>query len=288
MCRDAETAGADALWAIDHLFWPRPLLECLTVLAVAATATSRTALGSCVLQLPLRSPTAVAKQAATLQLLSDGRFVLGVGAGEHAGEFQVAGSDFHDRGRRLDQGIADLRRAWGGTTGTTARYRQEPVPPAIPVWVGGSSTAARRRAAVLADGWVPLFVSPAEYASGLADVRRRAAEVGRDPSEVTAAVVVFVRVGREGDAAQQGADWLSSMYGIPPKAFGRHLVAGSAAACVARLQDYLEAGAEHVAVMVAADDAVVHFAELAGALHLAPQLAADTGAHRPERVEALL
>ena len=285
MCREAETAGADALWAIDHLFWPRPLLECLTVLAVAATATSRTALGSCVLQLPLRSPTAVAKQAATLQLLSDGRFVLGVGAGEHAGEFQVAGSDFHDRGRRLDQGIADLRRAWAGTGG---RYRQEPVPPTIPVWVGGSSAAARHRAAALADGWVPLFVSPAEYASGLADVRNQAAELGRDPSEVTAAVVVFVRVGREGDATRQGADWLSSMYGIPPKAFGRHLVAGSAAACAARLQDYLEAGAEHVAVMVAADDAVVHFAELAGALNLAPQRFADTGAHRPERVEVLL
>src|SRR6516225_3897167 len=73
LCAWAERAGASALWAVDHLFWPHPLIECLTALSVAATATRHATVGSCVLQLPLRSTPAVAKQAASLQHLSGGR-----------------------------------------------------------------------------------------------------------------------------------------------------------------------------------------------------------------------
>src|SRR6202035_5368334 len=76
-CRSAEAAGAGALWACDHLFWHGPALETLSALGVAAAATRRAAIGSCVLQLPLRNAAVVAKQAAALQHLSGGRMVLG-------------------------------------------------------------------------------------------------------------------------------------------------------------------------------------------------------------------
>src|SRR6185437_5714934 len=155
-CRAAEAAGAGALWAVDHLFWPSPMLECLTTLTVAATATRTATLGTCVLQLPLRRPAAVAKQAAALQLLSGGRFVLGVGAGSHPGEYEMAGVDFGDRGRQMDVGIAEVRAAWASAGEPDVDYRQEPAPAPVPLWVGGSSDAARRRAARAADGWVPL------------------------------------------------------------------------------------------------------------------------------------
>jgi hypothetical protein len=107
LCREAEMLGASALWACDHLFWHGPVLECMTALTIAATATERALLGSCVIQLPLRQPATVAKQAASNQQLSGGRFVLGVGVGSHVGEYEQAGIDYHTRGRRLDDGIAD-------------------------------------------------------------------------------------------------------------------------------------------------------------------------------------
>jgi alkanesulfonate monooxygenase SsuD/methylene tetrahydromethanopterin reductase-like flavin-dependent oxidoreductase (luciferase family) len=249
---------------------------------VAATATRRTALGSCVLQLPLRRPAAVAKQAAALQLLSGGRFVLGVGVGSHPGEYEMAGVDFADRGALADAGIAALRRAWESAGDPGLPYRQEPAAPPVPVWVGGSSAAARRRAAG-ADGWVPMFLAAPDYARGLDALRAETAAAGRDPKQVTAAVVVVVRVGVRPDAARRGAEWLSALYSIPPRAFERHLVAGTAAACAEQLQGYFESGADHVAVMVAADHALDQFAELVGAFPATAGRAAV--GHRPDLVE---
>lgn len=266
VCQEAEGLGATALWAVDHLFWGRPLLECTTVATVAATATRRAVVGTCVLQLPLRAAAAVAKQATTLQLLTGGRFVLGVGAGSHAGEYEMAGADFAGRGRQLDEGIAALRSAWRSAEVPTAPYRQEPTGAAVPVWVGGSSPAARRRAAAMGDGWVPLFLPPPQLADALERLREETAAAGRDPGAVAPAAVVMVATGDDPGVRRRGTHWLSSLYGIPPKAFERHLVAGPAAHCAEELARYREAGAEHVVVMVADDDALGHFARIVDAL----------------------
>ncbi len=257
--------GAGALWACDHLFWPRPILECMTTLAVAATATGRVPLGTCVLQLPLRRAAAVAKQASALQLLSGGRFVLGVGVGDHPAEFAAAGVDVAPRGRRLDEALAELGSAWASAEVAEGSFGQRPGSPPVPVWIGGSSDAAVERAARVGEGWVPLFVTPEEYAAGLARLRRRAAAHGRDPAEITAAVVVTVRVGGE-SALEEGTRWLSSLFGPPPRAFERHLIAGVAPRCAEGIGRYLEAGAEHVVVMVASDATVESFAELTDTL----------------------
>lgn len=155
ICREAEAAGAGALWAIDHLFWGGPVLECLATLAVAATSTSRVPIGSCVLQLPLRSPPAVAKQAATIQYLSGGRFVLGVGVGSHPGEFEAAGVEFTEHGGAMDAGIAAVRAAWATGWDEDLTYCQRPAPIPVPIWIGGSSPAARRRAARWGTGGSP-------------------------------------------------------------------------------------------------------------------------------------
>lgn len=263
-CQGAEEAGASAIWASDHLFWRRPTLECLTTLAVAAVATRRAVLGSCVLQLPLRSVAAVAKQSSSLQLLSDGRLVLGVGVGSHEGEYQAVGARYRARGRRLDEGIAELRRIWGND-GAPPGYRHEPAL-AAPVWVGGSSPAALRRAARLGDGWVPLFVTPERFRADLGTVREQAARAGRDPTQITPAVVMVATVGAAPDATATGLRWLSDLYGIPPRAFERRLVAGSAAQCADAAARYLDAGARHVAVMVAGEGALEGFGQIAGAL----------------------
>ncbi len=215
-CQQAEALGASALWAVDHLFWATPMLECLTTLTVAATATTTAALGTCVLQLPLRRPAAVAKQATAIQLLSGGRFVLGVGVGRHRGEYEMAGVDFSRRGHLLDDGLAELRQAWASAGDPAVPYRQEPAAAPVPVWVGGSSDAARRRAATSADGWVPLFLGPAELASSLEQLRTEVATAGRPAGAVTPAVVVMVAVGTGRQVHERGTRWLSTLYGIPP------------------------------------------------------------------------
>ena len=265
LCRRAEATGADSLWAVDHLYWPHPMGESLTTLAVAAVATSRPTLGTCVLQLPLRRPDAVAKQATALQLLSGDRFVLGLGVGIHEGEYERAGVDYHRRGRLLDEGVARLRAAWGATGERDSEYVQEPASSAVPLWFGGSSDVARRRAAAVGDGWVPLFLDPDQYAAGLEALGRETADAGRAPGAVAAAVVVFACVGDDDEAPARGAAWLSHLYRLPPKAFRRHLVAGSPETCAAALQCYADAGADHIVVMVAGSPAVEHFALLRAA-----------------------
>jgi alkanesulfonate monooxygenase SsuD/methylene tetrahydromethanopterin reductase-like flavin-dependent oxidoreductase (luciferase family) len=259
LCRRAEATGADSLWAVDHLFWPHPINECLTTLAIAAAATWRPTLGACVLQLPLRQPSAVAKQATALQQLSGGRFVLGVGVGSHPIEYARAGVDYHRRGRLMDEGINAMQRAWASGNEPDTSYPQQPTSTRVPLWIGGSSPAARRRAAAVGDGWVPLFLTPDDYAPALLTLRRETEAAGRDPDAVEPAVVVFARVGPDDEAQTQGAQWLSEMYGVPPRAFDRHLVAGEPEACAIALGRYVEAGARHVVVMVAAPGAVRHF-----------------------------
>jgi alkanesulfonate monooxygenase SsuD/methylene tetrahydromethanopterin reductase-like flavin-dependent oxidoreductase (luciferase family) len=224
LCRRAEATGADSLWAVDHLFWPHPMAEAFTTLAVAAVTTTKPLLGTCVLQLPLRPSPIVAKQATALQLLSGGRFVLG-----------------------------------------NSDYVQEPTSAPVPLWFGGSSDAARQRAAAVGDGWVPLFLAPDDYARDLALLRRETAEAGRDPESVQAGVVVFARIGDDEQTPAQGAQWLSDLYRLPPKAFHRHLVAGTPENCAAALDRYAEAGARHILVMVAGSPAVEHFGQLRAA-----------------------
>jgi alkanesulfonate monooxygenase SsuD/methylene tetrahydromethanopterin reductase-like flavin-dependent oxidoreductase (luciferase family) len=250
------------LWAVDHLYWPHPIAEAFTTLAVAAATTTRPLLGTCVLQLPLRPASVVAKQATALQHLSDGRFVLGMGVGIHEYEYVRAGVDYRRRGQLMDEGVAGLRRAWAGPDEGDADYVQEPASAPVPLWFGGASPAARRRAAAVGDGWVPLFLAPDEYGTALAALRRETAEAGRDPEAVQAGVVVFACVGDDDQAPVRGAQWLSELYRLPPKAFHRHLVAGSPEACATALGRYADAGARHILVMVAGSPAVEHFGRL--------------------------
>ncbi len=280
--RAAEKAGAGAIWACDHLFWHGPTLESLTALTVAAGATEHASLGTCILQLPLRRPAAVAKQVATLQVLSRGRFVLGVGVGSHPHEYDRAGIDYASRGHALDAGIAEVRRCWSsaGETSTTGdalasagghggrpSYLQLPEPPAVPVWIGGSSDRARKRAARLGDGWMPLFVDPDRYRDDLDQLAKEVAEAGRDPGAVTSAMVLFVSVDDDPVVAlRRGSRWMSSMYALPAKAFERHLVSGTPAEVADMIATYRAYGAEHVVLYVTDDRPLPQFSRVIAAL----------------------
>ena len=217
LCRRAEATGADSLWAVDHLFWPHPIGEAMTTLAMAATVTRRATLGTCILQLPLRTADAVAKQATALQLLSGGRFVLGLGVGSHETEYRRAGAEFHRRGRALDDGASRLRHGLGRRTGSTPN---NPVPPGSPVvrWRQPGRQAAggpggRRLGPSLRDS------RGVRGRLGLAAPRGGGGGTG-SPDTVEAAVVVFARVGDDEMRPSRARTGSRTSTGSPPRRSG--------------------------------------------------------------------
>ena len=170
--------GYDSLWVGDHLSFAIPILDPFIQLAQAATYSPRLELGIGVYLLPLRHPGPVAKQAVTLDHLSGGRFILGVGVGgEFETDFQVAGVNRSERGARLTEGIEVLRKLWSGkavshegryfpfpelTMSPSARQAGGP-----PIWCGGRSKSALYRAGKMADGWLSYVVTPQMYKESL-------------------------------------------------------------------------------------------------------------------------
>ena len=265
-----ESAGFDSFWLDDHIAFRGNFLESLAALAAAAARTERITLGSLVYLLPLRRPAIAAKAAATVDYLSGGgRFIFGVGVGgEEAREFEVCGVPRAERGARTDEAIEVLRKLWSGEAvsheGRFFRFsdaRQSPqplTPGGPPIWVGGRSEAAQRRAALLADGYAPYLFSPSRYAKGLEQIRRLAAGVGRvidDPQKSwTPALHLFVNLREnEIDALDSGAENLCLRYGMDMRdAAKRYLLRGSVARCAEQIAAYRKAGVRHFIFKAAA------------------------------------
>lgn len=213
--RTVEAAGLDAAWAADHIVYPiesatpypysttgrvdfgpeAGVIEPFSLLPLVAGATERIALGTSVLVLPMRHPLAVAKTAASIDVLSGGRLVLGVGSGWWAEEFAALDEPFAGRGERMDEQLRIMREAW--TAGSVARdsgpyrfaevaCRPLPVQPGGPkVLIGGAGPRVWKRAATLGDGWHAVGSRSDRLAEGRAAVEAAARAAGRDPAELT-------------------------------------------------------------------------------------------------------
>jgi len=185
-----ERSGIDSLWFSDRLSSRLPVLEPVTALAAVAARTERLKFGSSVLVLPFRTPVVVAKELATIDYLSGGRLLPAVGVGvELPREFEASGVPFKERGRRTDEAIEIIRRLWLEDEVTfqgefyrldRVRLLPKPVQTPPPIWIGGKSEAALRRAGRLGDGWVPSLIAPGEFARGVERVLRYATEARRE------------------------------------------------------------------------------------------------------------
>jgi len=199
----AEELGFASVWTMDHLFNTgfvrtrlddKPYYHPLAILTFLAANTSTITLGTSVLVLPYHNPVELAKYAATLDQLSRGRLILGVGAGAMAEEFEALGVSLHDRASLTNESIRVMTELWTqhepeyhGKRWDFGDLRFAPKPyqvPHMPLWVGGASPGAKKRAALLGTGWHPNGMPPDEYRAAANEVRQMAAAAGRDSDAI--------------------------------------------------------------------------------------------------------
>src|SRR6266446_1577214 len=255
LVRGLEAAGYDSVWTGDHMSFHNPLYESLTLLASYAPITQRIKLGVAVYLLALRAPAIAAKAAATVDVLSGGRLIFGVGVGgENPKEFEASGVPHRERGARVTEAIEVVRALWRDTPASfNGRFTQfetvsiDPKPvqrPGPPIWVGGRSDAALVRAGRQGDGWISYVVHAERYAKAVARIREEAGRAGRTLDGFVNAHLAFITVG--GDYEKARATWvrlLSKRYAqdFGPLA-GKYGIIGTAAQCAEQLERFIEAG----------------------------------------------
>ena len=258
--QQAEALGYDSVWAADRLVMPwkinttypyskestfivppdRPFFDTLTCLAFLAGCTEKIALGMSVMVLPYRHPLHWAKIATTIDQLSTGRLIMGVGVGWMEEEFAAMNVPFKERGKVSDEQLTLLKQLWTEEHITfQGKYYQvddiafNPKPyqkPRLPIWVGGEGKPAQRRAGIYGDAWFPYFVriTPQELLRRFDNVRAEAKKVGRNPDEVALACCLPIEL-TSADAPQQ-EDYLK----------------GSTKQVTAALRKFIDVGVVHI------------------------------------------
>ena len=260
LAQTAEGLGYDSIWAGDHISYRNPILDIVVALSTFAAATERITVGAGIVLLPLRHPSIVAKEFASLDHVSGGRVILGVGVGgESEKDFEAVGVDPGERGARTDEAMRALRVLFRGHASFSGRFFSfedieiEPGPAqpgGPPLWVGGRSPAAIRRAAALGDGWIPIWVSVERFREGLAQL----------PEHVVPAVTLPAHVGEKRHLYEH----LRRRYAgdFSEHVVDRYCVAGTPEECAARVREYVEAGAQHIVFNIAEPEDAERLAEV--------------------------
>lgn len=254
----AEQLAFDSLWVGDHIAFPVPIQDSMMQLALASAHSTALTLGTCVYLLPLRHPTIVAKQVATLDFITGGnKVVFGVGiGGEFPNEYAACGVDVSERGARLTAAIPALKKLW---TGEKVSYKSKfyefddvtmlPAPPTHggpPIWCGGRAKAALTRAARIADGYVSYAIDADRYKNTLQIIGEEFESAGRDQTFDTGHML-FIRIDDDFESAHKTAtQHLSKRYAMdfskPAKRYG---ALGKPADVAEIVAGYFEAGVRH-------------------------------------------
>ncbi len=264
----AEALGFNSVWVGDSLL-ARPRHDPLTLLAAVAARTRKVEMGTAVLLPALRNPVVLAQQVATLDRLSEGRLILGVGIAADVpnirAEFEAAGVPFEKRVGRLVEGLALARALWtgkpvdwdgrwklrGSVLGPTPHRPGGP-----PIWVAGAVAAARERTGRLYDGWFPNSPSIAEFPGQWAEVQAAALAAGRNPAALTGALYLTLAIDDDSDRANARLDgYLEHYYSVPAPQTRKLQMsyAGPGAGAAAWLKAYADAGASHLVLRFAGD-----------------------------------
>ena len=256
--REAETLGYQFVTTGEHVFFHGPTGNGLISLAAAAGATEHIKLMSSITLVPLYPPALLAKQVAALDIVSNGRFHLGVGVGgEFEKEFEACGVPVNERGARTNEALEVMRQLWtednvsfdGKFTRISAatlnpKPTQKPHPP---VWISGRSDAAMHRAAQFGNGWLPYMYTPEKLAESVETINTFASQCGRK-EPIKPGLFIFFAVHTDSERAQHmAAERLSKQYNQDfTPLVGKYALAGSPDDCIARLKEYIDAGARTI------------------------------------------
>ncbi len=259
LARRVEQLGYESVWTGDHVSFHNPLYESLTLLATYASITRRVRLGTAVYLLALRPPAIAAKITSTLDVLSGGRLIFGVGVGgENPKEFELCGVPHGERGARVSEAIEAVRTLWRDTPATfEGRFSRfeavsiDPKPvqrPGPPIWIGGRSDAALVRAGRQGDGWVSYVVQPERYAQSLEKIRNAAQQANRKLEHFAAAHLAFITVGRDYETAK--AEWVKFLTKRYAQDFEplakKYGIIGTPGQCAEQLEKFRAAGCNYV------------------------------------------
>ena len=246
-----EEGGVDSLWQTDRLISSQPILEPMTTMAALAGGTDRLKFGMNVVVVPFRDPLVLAKQCATIDVLSDGRLLPAFGVGrEVAPEWRASGRDPAGRGAKADEALEILTRLWAEENVTfegehyqfsDATISPRPIQQPLPLWIGGSSKAAIRRTARVGSGWLGGVQSPSQVAPVVAAIRKASAEAGRPIDDDHYGAGFAYRFGDWDDPiVQRTAAGLARVAdaGDPRD----YIAVGDAAAILSRIDEYAAAG----------------------------------------------
>ncbi|HTY78521.1 MAG TPA: LLM class flavin-dependent oxidoreductase [Candidatus Bathyarchaeia archaeon] len=271
IARRVDELGFDSLWTGDHVSFHGPIYDSLTLLSSYIGITKRVRLGVGVYLLALRHPTVAAKITSTLDALSGGRLIFGVGVGgENPKEFEACGIPHGERGARVSEGIDVVRTLWRDSPASfKGRFTQfegvsiDPKPaqkPMPPVWVGGRSDAALARAGRQGDGWISYVVQPERYQQSVAKIEAAASAAGRSLDHFAKGHLTFITIGRDYESAERV--WVARLSERYAQDFGplarKYGIIGTAEQCAEQLHRYIEAGCTYFvldAICAAADEA---------------------------------
>lgn len=255
---EAERMGYDSVWTTDHVLMSaqsgtpyEKTFESVTSLAYLASVTSTVKLGISSLIMAMRNPVVVVKQLATIDHFSGGRVMLATSAGWNESEFQHLGSNFHDRGRRLDESIKLIRALWNNASGanfegekiphkfTNPKFEPQPIQKKLTIWIAGNSKAAMERAAKLGDAWHPNVTPLDTFRSLVSEFRSIPEAKGKD---------ICVRIGLNPKATE-------SEY-VSPQGERRLLLSGNMAENKNTVTELEKLGVTHMLVTPSPDGKV--------------------------------
>ena len=255
----AEVSGFDSFWTTDFALGGSP--EPLALLAAASQRTNRILLGTAVIVLPYRHPMTLAKAASTVDALSGGRLLLGLGVGSNKREFDALGLDIHERGKMADEKLMLLRKLLSGEkVSHRGKFHhmeevdvgpasvQRPYPPIWtgPLWKNGLVESTLVRAGRLADGFVPTLVPASEYRTVREKVKAYARGAKRDPDAIEFGTVLWFCLDDDPERAWETLEAESNRRRSHTAAVrGEANVSGRAEDCAEGIQEYVDAGVTH-------------------------------------------
>ena len=269
--RLAEQAGYDSVWVGDSLL-ARPRGEPLLLLAAIAAATTRVRLGTAVLLPLLRHPIYLAHMLSTLDRISGGRLIVGVGPGAelpgtHA-ELAALGVASHRRVSALIDAVERCRRLWRDEEADIHLSPAPLTPGGPPFWLGAQGPRMLREAGTRFDGWLPFSPTAEDYATGLSAVRDAARKAGRDPDAITPAVYLTLAISTSAEESARDFDsYIRAYYGVPGEVMARQQAShhGTIDSAIEWIEGFIKAGARHV-ILRLARPSLDGYADLAASL----------------------